>query len=178
MYICIYVCVYIYIYIYVYIYIYIYIYINTYKYVCVYIYIYIYSGDVTGSVAETPDDERDSRGTADHGIDPHSSLPTPTPTPTPRSHGRRIRLEVPEGDGSAARVPASALRAEEQHLLQAFQTDLDKIQERPEKLGLGPVAYELLLPLKVLWLISISNFGSDVSFADDLAESRYCKCRE
>lgn len=44
------------------------------------------------------------------------------------------RLEVPEGDGSAARVPASALRAEEQHLLQAFQTDLDKIQETQQKI--------------------------------------------
>ena len=31
-------------------------------------------------------------------------------------------------------------------------------------------------PSKVLWLISISNFGSDRSFADDLTESRYCKC--
>ena len=31
-----------------------------------------------------------------------------------------------------------------------------------QALGLGPVAYELLLPLKVLWLISISNSGSGV----------------
>ena len=39
-----------------------------------------------------------------------------------------------------------------------------------QALGLGPVAYELLLPSKVLWLISISNFGGDRSFADDLTE--------
>ena len=45
-----------------------------------------------------------------------------------------------------------------------------------QALGLGPVAHELLLPLKVLQLILISNLGSDKSFADDLTESRYCKC--
>ena len=30
-----------------------------------------------------------------------------------------------------------------------------------QALGLGPVAYQPLLPLKALWLIIISNFGSD-----------------
>jgi hypothetical protein len=45
-----------------------------------------------------------------------------------------------------------------------------------QALGLDPVAYQLLLPSKALWLIIISNFGSDKSFADDLRESRYCKC--
>ena len=37
-----------------------------------------------------------------------------------------------------------------------------------QALGLGPVADEPLLPIKVLWAIVISSFGSDKSFAGDL----------
>ena len=47
-----------------------------------------------------------------------------------------------------------------------------------QALGLGSVAYQLLLPLKVLGLMLISNSGSDRSFVDDLFESRYCRCWE
>ena len=45
-----------------------------------------------------------------------------------------------------------------------------------QALGLGPIALELLLVSKLLWLFEISSFGSDKSFADDLTESKYCKC--
>ena len=37
-----------------------------------------------------------------------------------------------------------------------------------QALGLGPVADEPLLPIKVLWAIVISSFGRDKSFAGDL----------
>ena len=37
-----------------------------------------------------------------------------------------------------------------------------------QALGLGPIAYELLRVTKLLWLLPISSFGSDKSFADDL----------
>jgi hypothetical protein len=45
-----------------------------------------------------------------------------------------------------------------------------------QSLGLGSIACQPLLLLKALWLNIISNDGRDKSFADDLFESRYCKC--
>ena len=57
-----------------------------------------------------------------------------------------------------------------------FLEDMLFFLYKRQTLGLGPVAREPFSAAKLLGLIQISSVGSDKSFADDLTESRYCKC--